>query len=168
MLQLTISLFSSESKYLEVMNQLQDYMRSKKLPLTMQNRVISYYDYRYHNSYFREQAVFSVMPGKYPSAPFSSIKIIISDHIKQELNLYCSKKIIQRVDVFKELPIYVLRDIISNLKQEVFMPNDIIVKAGTAGDCMYFLRKGTVAVYTANGKEVRLLTKIFSKEAKWI
>lgn len=48
----------------------------------------------------------------------------------------------------------VVTEVISNLKSEVFLPNDIIVKAGTPGDCMYFLETGTVCVLTKNGKEV--------------
>lgn len=52
-------------------------------------------------------------------------------------------------------------EVISNLKSEVFLPNDIIVKAGTPGDCMYFLETGTVSVLTRNGKEVIALQKNF-------
>lgn len=34
------------------------------------------------------------------------------------------------------------------------MPNDIIIKSGTSGDCMYFLASGTVWISTPSGKEV--------------
>lgn len=53
-----------------------------------------------------------------------------------------------------ELPPHIVSEVISSLKSEVFLPNDIIVKAGTPGDCMYFLETGTVSVLTKNGKEV--------------
>lgn len=53
-----------------------------------------------------------------------------------------------------ELPQDIVAEVISSLKSEVFLPNDIIVKAGTPGDCMYFLETGTVSVLTKNGKEV--------------
>lgn len=53
-----------------------------------------------------------------------------------------------------ELPQDIVMEVISHLKSEVFLPNDIIVKAGTPGDCLYFLETGTVSVLTKNGKEV--------------
>lgn len=36
------------------------------------------------------------------------------------------------------------------------MTGDEIVKAGTRGEALYFISSGTVAVYTAVGKEVTL------------
>lgn len=40
------------------------------------------------------------------------------------------------------------------LKEETFLPNDIIMKAGMIGDCMFFLARGTVAVFAVYGKEI--------------
>lgn len=52
------------------------------------------------------------------------------------------------------LPHHLVAEILANLVLEVFLPNDVIVKAGTSGDCMYFLSCGTVCVLTPSGKEV--------------
>lgn len=40
------------------------------------------------------------------------------------------------------------------MKSEIYLTNDVIVRAGISGDSMYFISTGTIAVYTANGKEV--------------
>lgn len=61
---------------------------------------------------------------------------------------------VESVSLFSGLPDNVVGEIIYHLKSEVYLPNDIIVKAGTLGDCMYFLSSGTVAVLTHTGKEV--------------
>lgn len=42
----------------------------------------------------------------------------------------------------------------AHLRSEIYLPNDIIIKAGTIGDCMYFISNGTVAISTATGHEV--------------
>lgn len=44
-----------------------------------------------------------------------------------------------------------------NLKFELYLPNDVIIKAGSQGDCMFFLFSGTVVVLTPTGKEVSCL-----------
>ena len=70
---------------------------------------------------------------------------------------------VENVEIFKELPKSVLRSIVKYLKFELYLPNDVIVKAGAAGDCMFFLSAGTVAVLTPTGKEVllQLLERVF-------
>lgn len=37
---------------------------------------------------------------------------------------------------------------------EIYLPNDVIIQSDTIGEAMYFISSGTVAVYTASGKEV--------------
>lgn len=64
--------------------------------------------------------------------------------------------LVKKVPILKDLPPIVTAGMVPCLRQEVFLPNDIIVKAGTIGDCMYFIHCGTVAVYTPTGKEVIL------------
>ncbi|RLU15133.1 hypothetical protein DMN91_013020 [Ooceraea biroi] len=46
------------------------------------------------------------------------------------------------------------KSIVKNLKFELYLPNDVIVKAGAQGDCMFFLSSGTVTVLTPTGKEI--------------
>lgn len=58
------------------------------------------------------------------------------------------------MSIFKDLPDEVLIEISKKMESEIYLPNDIIVKAGSEGRSMYFLASGTVAVFTANGKEV--------------
>lgn len=62
--------------------------------------------------------------------------------------------------MLKDLPTNILNEIAKRLKLEVFLPNDIIIKAGTFGDAMYFILYGTVAVFTLTGKEVNVRTNL--------
>ncbi|EFN84826.1 Potassium/sodium hyperpolarization-activated cyclic nucleotide-gated channel 2 [Harpegnathos saltator] len=86
------------------MHQVKEYIYQKRLPRHLQDKLISYYEYRYQGSFFKEN--------------------IISDTLS------------------------------SLLKPVLYLEEDIIYKAGTEGDCMYFIASGTVVLITFSGKEI--------------
>ncbi|CAD1469821.1 unnamed protein product, partial [Heterotrigona itama] len=129
---------ASKLKFQEIINQLSAYTCQKQLPAHMKTRLLAYYYYRFRNSYFREK----------------NILYNLSEQLRQEIAFQSSHRLVQNVAIFKELPKSVLRSIVKNLKFELYLPNDVIVKAGTYGDCMFFLSAGTVAVLTPTGKEI--------------
>lgn len=63
------------------------------------------------------------------------------------------------VQIFQSLSRELVEEILHYLRPEIFLPNDLIVKAGADGDCMYFLASGTVAVISPSGKEVKYYRK---------
>lgn len=129
---------SAQSKYQEIVSQVQEYMRYKQLPCDIQNRIMSCYEYRFQKKYFREDV----------------IKATMSERLRREINVYNYRRLIDTVSLFKGVPDQVVVDIVNCLKREIFLPNDIIMKAHTIGDCMYFLSSGTVCVITPTGREV--------------
>ncbi|CAK9822346.1 Potassium/sodium hyperpolarization-activated cyclic nucleotide-gated channel 4 [Anthophora retusa] len=128
----------SKSKFQEIINQVSAYTRQKQLPKHMKIRLMAYYYYRFRNSYFREKSILGNL----------------SEQLRQEIALQSSHRLIENVAIFKALPKHVLRSIVKNLRFELYLPNDVIVKAGAQGDCMFFLSAGTVAVLTPTGKEI--------------
>lgn len=64
------------------------------------------------------------------------------------------RKLVSNVFILVNLPHHLVSEILTNMVLEVYLPKDVIVKAGTQGDCMYFLSSGTVTVLTPSGKEV--------------
>lgn len=76
------------------------------------------------------------------------------DRLKKEINFLSCQKFVESVPLLADLPEQLISKIITHLKIEVYLPNDVIVKAGTPGDSMYFISSGTVMVQTPNGKEV--------------
>ncbi|KAB0800754.1 hypothetical protein PPYR_06493 [Photinus pyralis] len=129
---------SAESKYQEIVSQVQEYMRYKQLPCDIQNRIMTCYEYRFRKKYFREEV----------------IKATMSDRLRREINVYNYRRLIDTVSLFKGVPDQVVVDIVNCLRHDIFLPNDIIMKANTIGDCMYFLSSGTVCVITPTGREV--------------
>nr|XP_012216655.1 PREDICTED: potassium/sodium hyperpolarization-activated cyclic nucleotide-gated channel 1-like [Linepithema humile] len=129
---------SSEVKFQEIIDQVKAYTRQKQLLPHMKKRLLLYYHYRFANSYFRSKQILSDL-----TVP-----------LREEIALESCRRLIENVIIFKNLPKDVLQSIVKNLKFELYLPNDVIVKAGTQGDCMFFLSCGTVAVLTPTGKEM--------------
>lgn len=132
---------ASENKYEEVIYQLNMYMRNKQLPHDLRRRLNMYYRNRFQMRYFRETAILATL----------------SEHQRNELFLYSCKELIDRAKLFQGIPKTVVGVVMGALKQEVYLPNDVILKAGSTGENMFFIDKGTVAEMLATGKEVRHL-----------
>ncbi|XP_018570318.1 potassium/sodium hyperpolarization-activated cyclic nucleotide-gated channel 3-like [Anoplophora glabripennis] len=127
-----------EIKYEEMLNQLEEYMRQKQLPLNLRNKLLQYFSFKYRNRFFKETLINS----------------LLSENLRNEANLHVCKSLIKNVSLFADLNPMQLRKVVDCLVLEIFMPNDTIIHAGTFGDAVYFLFSGTVAVYSHAGKEI--------------
>lgn len=78
----------------------------------------------------------------------------LSERLQTEINLHCYTALVENVSILQDLPENIVSEIVAHLKSEIYLPNDVIIKAGTLGDCMYFISSGTVAVSTPTGSEV--------------
>lgn len=129
---------SSKLKYQAALAHLSQYMSHKQLPRKTQNRIVEYYEFRFQRRFFRESEILS----------------ILSMQMRQEIRMHSCRKLVENVTFFNNLPLSLLARIVALLKSEIFLTNDLIVKAHQTGNCMYFIASGTVAVYTLTGKEV--------------
>ncbi|KZC06814.1 Potassium/sodium hyperpolarization-activated cyclic nucleotide-gated channel 4, partial [Dufourea novaeangliae] len=129
---------SSRLKYQATMAQLRQYMRHKHLPHVTQARITEYYEFHFQRRYFRE----------------SEIIHTLSTQMRHEISMHSCRKLVENVTFFNNLPLSLLGRIVGQLKSEIFLTNDVIVRANQPGDCMYFIATGTVAIYTNSGKEV--------------
>ncbi|CAG9828955.1 unnamed protein product [Diabrotica balteata] len=120
------------------MNELEEYMIQKQLPINLRKKITTYYHFKYQGSYFKEDL----------------ITFLLSDNLKKDINMGICRYLISNVSIFKELSKDQVSDIVQVLISEIFLPNDAIIQAGTIGEAMYFLASGTVAVYTHSGKEI--------------
>lgn len=64
-------MYTLETKYQAILNQLDEFMKNKKLPLTMRDRLIQYYEHRYQKKYFKEEVITGILSGKFISFYFS-------------------------------------------------------------------------------------------------
>ncbi|KAL0102622.1 hypothetical protein PUN28_018127 [Cardiocondyla obscurior] len=129
---------SFESKFQELIDQVKAYSRQKQLLPHMKKRLLAYYYYRFQNSYFHSKRILSDL----------------TEPLREEIAFQSCRRLIENVAIFKTLPKNILQSIVKNLIFELYLPNDVIIKAGSQGDCMFFLSIGTVAIFTPTGKEV--------------
>ncbi|KAG7203711.1 hypothetical protein KM043_013739 [Ampulex compressa] len=129
---------SSRLRYQGAVAQLKQYMRHKQLPYPTQGRIVDYYEFRFQRRYFREAEILHTL----------------SSQMRQEIGMHSCRKLVENVTFFNNLPYSLLGRIVALLRSEIFLTNDVIVKANQPGNCMYFIATGTVAIYTLSGKEV--------------
>ncbi|XP_020280033.1 potassium/sodium hyperpolarization-activated cyclic nucleotide-gated channel 4-like [Pseudomyrmex gracilis] len=128
----------SEVQYEEIINQVQAYVKHKNLLPHIRERILAYYHYRFRGSYFRTKRILSDL----------------TELLRQEVAFHSCRRLIENVAIFKHLPNDVLQLLMNKLKFELYLPNDVIIKSGTQGDCMFFLSFGIVSVLTPTGKEI--------------
>ncbi|CAH1183539.1 unnamed protein product [Phaedon cochleariae] len=129
---------SMEIKFEEIINQLSEYMKQKQLPFNLMSRISQYYNFKYQKKYFKEKMITD----------------LLSEHLREEVNLHVCKSLISSVGIFGELTPDQLSSVVAKLIPEIFLPKDTIVQSGSTSDSMFFLSSGTVAVYTHSGKEM--------------
>jgi CRP-like cAMP-binding protein len=129
---------SSQIRFQDITAEVRCYMQRRQLSRLQQFRIMTFYEYRYQHKYFRE----------------SVILITLSTQMRQEIRMHTCRKLVENVTFFDNLPFALLARIVGLLKSEIFLTNDVIVRVNQPGDCMYFIASGTVAIYTATGKEV--------------
>ncbi|KAG5871341.1 hypothetical protein JTB14_018595 [Gonioctena quinquepunctata] len=138
---LVVTILNSQSmkiRFFEVINQVDEYMNQKKLPLGLRDRIRKYYDFRYQRKFFREDAITN----------------LLSANLKREVHFNMCKSLINKVKIFNSLPPDQISGLVSKLTPETFLPKDIITRSGMYTESMYFISTGTVAVYSHSGKEV--------------
>ncbi|XP_068086411.1 potassium/sodium hyperpolarization-activated cyclic nucleotide-gated channel 1 [Anabrus simplex] len=129
---------TNNAKYEEMTIQLEEFMHYKQIPPPLKKRLTTYYKFCFQKSYFREPHILDS----------------ISTQLRQELLLHSCRRLVENVPFFNNIPVNLMIRIVKCLHSEVLLANDVVMKAGTSGDCMYFISSGTVAIYTTSGKEV--------------
>lgn len=133
---------SSANKYRQHMQQLNEYVRYKGLPETIKRRVTKFFDFKFQKHFYKENEILGT----------------ITPQLRQDIILHTCRRFVEKVDFFRDLPLQLLLKIVSCLRSTIFLPNDVIMHGGIAGDTMYFISYGTVAVYTIGGREICHLT----------
>jgi hypothetical protein len=129
---------NSRNKYENLMQEIGEYMNYKELPSPLKNRVFRYVEFKFQKNIFKEGDILSTL----------------SKILKQDILLHNCKRMVEKVDFFKGLPGSLILLLVTKLRSEIYLPNDMIVQAGISGTAMYFIYVGTVAVYTTNEREV--------------
>jgi voltage-gated potassium channel len=131
----------ARSSYQNKMEEINDFLRTHKVPVGLQGRVRNYYAYLWET----KKSIAKV-----------SITEELPHTLSMEIALYLNRSILEKVSLFKNADEIFIREIVQLLQPLVFLPDDYIILQGEFGDCMYFLSNGDVEV-VVNGVPVATL-----------
>jgi voltage-gated potassium channel len=131
----------ARANYQAKMEEINDFLRTKRVPGTLQSRVRNYYAYLWET----QKSVTNV-----------SITEELPHTLSMEISLFLNRSILEKVSLFKNANEIFIREIVQLLRPLVFLPDDYIILQGEYGDCMYFLSNGDVEVLV-NGVRVASL-----------
>ncbi|KAK9875833.1 hypothetical protein WA026_009618 [Henosepilachna vigintioctopunctata] len=121
----------SETKYDELLYGVREYARCRKLPRDIYKRMKVYYEYKYQKRFFKEETILSTLPV----------------HLQNEVVLFSCRNILEKVHLFKGIPKGILGTVLSYIKREIYLPNDVVIRYGEPLTKMYWVSFGTLAVY---------------------
>jgi hypothetical protein len=138
---LIANLDTARATYQEKMEEINDFLRTRRVPGLLQKRVRDYYAYLWET----RKSVTSV-----------SITEELPHTLSMEILLFLNQKILQKVSLFQSANEIFIREIVQVLQPMVFLPADYIIRQGEFGDCMYFLSEGDVEVLVGDTKVAQL------------
>ncbi|XP_052864151.1 uncharacterized protein LOC128270773 [Anopheles cruzii] len=150
---------ASTTRYDEILNEIDAFCTKKLLSRTLRQKLRHHFECHYRMHYFDERPILAHT----------------SDYLRREMLLdVAHSAFLRRVDLFRDLPQYLLEDIADGLRFELFLAQDPITTADSKASAMYFLASGTAAVYTPDGEELGHLVDganfgavtLFRKDAK--
>ena len=128
----------STNKFQEIMNEIEVFAESKGLSPHLKDKMRTYIERKFQKRYFNEQAI-----NKYVQTT--------AECLKKEIMMHSCSGLVSKVSLFKDLPMPLLRNIISCLKFEIYFPDEVIIEASTIGDSMFFIAYGTAVVISTTG-----------------
>ncbi len=127
--------------YIKKLEEISNFLRTKKIPLDIQEKIYSYYNYLWE------------MKKSYSNAsPIDELP----DSLAVEVLLHMNRNMLMKVDLFKNADEIFIREAINLLKPMVFIPNEYIIRQGEYGDCMYFISTGEVEVLVNDKQIIKL------------
>jgi hypothetical protein len=121
----------SKAAFRRRMEEINAFMKTRRLPPELRSKIRDYYDYMWevHQSTGEEPLL-----GKLPRS------------LALEVSLYLNREILEKVPFFKDADEVFIREIVTELRPLTFVPGDYIVRKGEYGDRMYFISSGAVDV----------------------
>jgi len=129
----------AKTRHREHVDAVDNFMKSKKMPKKLQERVHHYYNYLWESRQGYDDA---------------TILAELPESFKYEFAAVLNKDILKKVPMFKGADPNMLKEIAVCLKPCIYTPGDAICTYGEMGDKMYFINKGLVEVASKDRKDV--------------
>jgi hypothetical protein len=121
----------ARANYQKKMEEINDFLRTRRVPPRLQTRVRDYYAYLWETR---------------KSISTESPTADLPHTLSMEILLFLNRTLLEKVALFRGASELFIREVVQLLQPMVFLPDDDIIRQGEYGDCMYFLTKGDVEV----------------------
>ena len=126
----------AKSQHKEKVDKMNSFLKYHTVPESLSIKINDYYDYLWESRRgYEELDVINDLP--------ISLKTSVSIQINRDM--------IEKVPIFKGAKGAMLEEIILNLEPTIYTPKDHVVRAGDIGYDMFFIKKGSVDVISADG-----------------
>lgn len=129
---LMATLNKKENSFQEQMDLVQSTMRSIKLPEKMRDDVTKYLQYIHSNPDIQQD--------------LEKFFSLLSPAIKGQILFHIHSITIEKVDILSVCSDIEISFIVKSLKTSLYLPNDLIVRQGEEGDCLFLINRGNVEV----------------------
>lgn len=126
----------AKNAYVERMEQMSAFMRYRKIPTNLRERIHEYHEYLWENRLGSDE---------------SSILSSLPPGLQAEVSLFLKKDIIEKVPLFKGASEEFVKEMALQMQSVVYMPGDFVFRAGEHGRDMYFVSKGVLDAVSADG-----------------
>lgn len=140
---LIVNIDTARADFHTKMEEVRNYMRIKRIPAPIQDRVKNYYNYLWETQHGIHDVDFI---------------LTLPKTLRLEIALFLNKDILEKVSLFKNADGVFIHEVIEELEPLVFLPGDFVIRQGEFGDCMYFLSSGSVEVIV-DEKQVAVLAE---------
>ncbi len=132
----------SKAQFTKKLEEVRDFMHSRKIPKDLQKRVNDYFFYLQANHRSTESPT-RILHDLPPS-------------LSADLRLQLHKHLLTRVEFFQKANEIFLRQVLLHLQPQIYLPGDYIIHQGEVGNSMFFLSSGTVEVLVNNTRVATL------------
>ncbi|CAG9830411.1 unnamed protein product [Diabrotica balteata] len=130
----------AEIEYENMLIQLHSFMNSLDVPLFLQNQIGEKFEYNYQKKFFNTQQM---------------IKVLTS-HLRTELFLFGSKKLISMNSFLKLLTSQELGSLFARMKSTVYSSNEVLLGNYQSSNNVFFILSGTVAAFVGETEAYHL------------
>lgn len=122
----------------EKLTVIDDYMRSKKLPAAMREKVKDYFHLQHANGKLYDE---------------TEILNMVTPILRREIKQFNGRDITNKVPIFKSVANKDFAEEMTNaIEPTIAFNNEIIMRENTTGDEMYFINSGVVEIFVAGAK----------------
>jgi voltage-gated potassium channel len=128
----------ARNQYMKTMDKVNAFCAYNDLPEGLQKRIRNYHEYLFESRLgYSEGDALAELP----------------DSIKSDVAMHLHRELLAKVPLFRSASENVMREIVLELEALVVPPSDFVFRAGDEGEEMYFIRRGTVDVLSADGSK---------------